>query len=68
VATDLLGHFNGHLGSDFYGGYNRCAGQHQRCWAHLLRDLHTLKEEHATDAGVGWAQAVRVLYYLLPQV
>jgi transposase len=63
VATDLLGDFEGHLGSDFYGGYNRYAGQHQRCWAHLLRDLHTLKENHAPDAGVvGWAQAVRALY------
>jgi len=63
VATELLGDFEGHLGSAFYGGYNRYAGQHQRCWAHLLRDLHTLKEVHATDAGVvGWAQAVRVLY------
>ena len=63
VATDLLGDFDGHLGSDFYGGYNRYAGRHQRCWAHLLRDLHRLKEDHATDAGVvGWAQAVRALY------
>jgi Transposase IS66 family len=63
VATDLLGDFDGHLGSDFYGGYTRYAGQHQRCWAHLLRALHTLKEEQAMDAGVvGWALVMRVLY------
>jgi Transposase IS66 family len=42
------------------GGSDR--GPHQRCWAPLLRDLHRLKEDHATDAGVvGWAQAVRAL-------
>jgi hypothetical protein len=23
VATDLLGHFDDHLGSDLYAGYNR---------------------------------------------
>jgi hypothetical protein len=42
------------------GGSGR--GPHQRCWAPLLRDLHRLKEDHATDAGVvGWALAVRAL-------
>lgn len=31
------------LVSDFYGGYNRFACRHQRCWVHLLRDLHKLR-------------------------
>lgn len=55
--------FHGHLVSDFYAGYNDYAGGHQRCWVHLLRDLHDLKEKHPEDAAVvEWAQAVRKLY------
>lgn len=50
VVEALLGtEFHGVLVSDFYGGYNVYRGQHQRCWVHLLRDLHTLKEEHPQD-------------------
>jgi hypothetical protein len=52
----LDGRFRGHLVSDFYGGYNQYAGRHQRCWVHLLRDLHTLKEAFPQDdigAGMG---------------
>ena len=49
--------------SDFYGGYNQYAGRHQRCWVHLLRDLHTLKEAFPQDESVqAWAQAVRATY------
>jgi len=63
VATALLGDFSGHLVTDFYGGYNRYEGKHQRCWVHLLRDLHALKEAYPARALiVGWARAVRALY------
>jgi transposase len=64
VVRHLLGgQFAGHLVSDFYSGYNVYAGKHQRCWVHLLRDLHTLKEEQADDAAVvEWTQALRGLY------
>jgi hypothetical protein len=63
VATELLGDFAGHLSTDFYGGYNAYSGKHQRCWTHLLRDLHDLKQVHAADAEIiAWAQAVRALY------
>lgn len=63
VRRILGGQFKGHLVSDFYCGYNGYAGKHQRCWVHLLRDLHALKEAHADDAEVvGWASAVRALY------
>lgn len=63
VRRILGGQFKGHLVSDFYCGYNGYAGKHQRCWVHLLRDLHALKEGHADDAEVvGWANAVRALY------
>jgi hypothetical protein len=51
------------LVSDFYVGYNNYAGPQQRCWAHLLRALHELKEEHAEDASVlTWAGEVRRVY------
>jgi len=64
VAQRLLGaRFRGVLVSDFYAAYNLIPGRHQRCWVHLLRDLHELKEEHATrDDVVAWAQRVRQLY------
>jgi len=55
--------FKGVLISDFFAGYNRYKGPHQRCWVHLLRDLHELKEEHAGDEAVlQWARDVRALY------
>ena len=64
VAQRLLGaRFRGVLVSDFYSAYNLIPGRHQRCWTHLLRDLHELKEEHAArDDVIQWAQAVRQLY------
>ena len=59
----LAGEFHGHLVSDFYAGYNDYEGEHQRCWIHLLRDLHELKEKHPEEvAVVEWGQAVRKLY------
>ena len=63
VKRILDGQFDGHLVSDFYCGYNLYAGKHQRCWVHLLRDLHALKEQQADDTDVvAWAQEVRALY------
>jgi hypothetical protein len=51
------------LGSDFYGGYNIHRGLHQRCWVHLLRDVHDLKEEFPQDEELWqWAKAVKALY------
>jgi transposase len=51
------------LVSDFYAGYNDYAGPQQRCWIHLVRDLHTLKEEHPDHPAVlSWARSVRSLY------
>src|SRR5262245_35127706 len=48
---------------DFYGSYNVYGGKHPRCWVHLLRDLHHLKEVHADNAAVvAWAEDVRALY------
>ena len=51
------------LVTDFYGGYNNYPGPHQRCWTHLLRAVHDLKEEQAQDTSVlTWAGEVRRLY------
>lgn len=64
VVEGFLGEeFRGVLGSDFYGAYNVYRGPHQRCWVHLLRALHDLKEEHPDDEAVQtWAQSLRALY------
>ncbi len=61
VVERVLRHtFQGVLVSDFYGAYNVYAGTHQRCWVHLLRDLHTLKEAHPTHVRVQrWCRYVR---------
>jgi|SRR5579862_7160546 len=67
VINTLLGEdFAGVLGSDFYAGYNDTpGGRHQRCWAHLLRDLHALKVEHPASLEVViWAKAVKDVYLL----
>jgi len=64
VVERLLGkEFTGVLVSDFYAAYNVYLGPHQRCWVHLLRDLHALQEDHAhADDVLRWVQGVRALY------
>ncbi len=63
VARELGEGFHGLLASDFCSAYNVYTGPHQRCWAHLLRDLHALQEEHAERAEVvAWAEQVQGLY------
>jgi len=55
--------FGGVLVSDFYTAYNHYPGLKQRCWAHLLRDIHGLKVLYPEDTGLArWAQAVQRLY------
>ena len=55
--------YGGVLVSDFYGAYTSYEGRHQYCWAHLLRDVDELVEQHRADALVrGWADAVHALY------
>lgn len=71
VVRRVLGNqFKGVLVSDFYVGYNDYECRKQRCWGHLLRDLHDLKEAHKGEQHqveedletVRWTQAVRALY------
>jgi transposase len=64
VVDDVLGPaFAGVLVTDFYAAYDHYAGPHQRCWTHLLRDVHALVERHPADATVAaWAAQVRAVY------
>ena len=64
VVAEVLGdEFEGVLVSDFYGAYNVHQGLHQRCWTHLLRDIHQLKEKYPGHQGLAkWAQQVREVY------
>lgn len=55
--------FNGVLVSDFYAAYNHYPGLKQRCWAHLLRDIHVLRALYQEDAGLAqWAENVHRIY------
>ena len=64
VVAEVLGdEFDGVLDSGFYGAYNVHQGLHQRCWTHLLRDIHQLKEKYPQHQGLAqWAQQVREVY------
>ena len=59
IGTD----FAGVLVSDFYGVYTGYAGRHHFCWAHLLRDMDELVDQHPEEPAVrGWADGVHALY------
>ena len=64
MVETLLGEaFGGVLVSDFYAGYSPHPGVKQKCWAHLLREVHDLRAAHADDAAVGaWAAGVHDVY------
>lgn len=64
VVKEVLGEeFEGVLVTDFYAAYNVHKGAHQRCWAHLLRDIHELKKKHEKDERVQkWSEAVKDIY------
>ncbi|HET6261578.1 MAG TPA: IS66 family transposase [Chloroflexia bacterium] len=67
VARSMSGtHYKGTLCSDFYAAYNEHACRHQRCWAHLLRDLAALEEQVGPSNAeiVEWIKEVVGLYKL----
>jgi transposase len=70
VVQEVLGEvYAGTLVSDFSGAYNIHDGPRQRCWVHLLRDLHDLRAAHPGDGEVAaWAEAVHDLYLEAKQV
>jgi hypothetical protein len=63
VVDAVLGEaFCGVIGCDFYAACHHYAGRKQRCWAHLLRDLHDLTHLYPQDACLTtWAAAVHTL-------
>jgi len=53
VVDEVLGPaFAGVLVTDFYAACDHYDAPHQRCWAHLLRDVHALVERHPADAAL----------------
>ena len=64
VVDEVLGEsFSGVIGCDFYAGYHHYAGRKQRCWAHLLRDIHDLTQLSPRDEALQtWATAVQRLF------
>lgn len=64
VARALVGAEDaGVLVTDFYAAYDQVPGAKQRCWAHLLRDVHALGEAHPARPDVqDWVQALKGLY------
>jgi hypothetical protein len=64
MVDEVLGdEFSGVLVSDFYAAYNHYPGMKQRCWAHLLREVHELRVAHPSDASVqAWATAVHEVF------
>ena len=64
MVDEVLGaDFGGVLVSDGYAGYTHHPCPHQRCWVHLLRDLHDLKRRHPAAAELAaWAGRIHELY------
>ncbi len=55
--------FAGVLVSGFYAGYAHYPGVKQKCWTHLLRDVHDVQVAHEQDAAVqAWAAGVHDVY------
>lgn len=63
IVGDQSEHFNGVIVSDFYAAYNTYLGFHQRCWVHLLRDIHELQQQYPDDQALSrWADGVYDIY------
>ena len=63
VDEALSDSFSGVLVSDFYAAYHHYDGPKQRCWVHLLRDIHDLRALYPDDAPLArWAEAVHGIY------
>lgn len=64
MVDEALGEeFRGVLVSDFYAAYHHYEGWKQRCWAHLLQDVHDLGVLAPDDASVAaWARGLHELF------
>lgn len=65
MVDEALGEeFRGVLVSDFYAAYHHYDGWKQRCWAHLLQDIHELRGLYPDDASVqAWADGLHQLFF-----
>ncbi len=55
--------FSGIVVSDFYKVYDHLLGEHQRCWAHLLRDVRELVGRYPKNRSLArWAHSLKLLY------
>ena len=63
VVDEVLGNAASVLVCDFYAAYHHYDGPIQRCWVHLLRDIHDLRTLYHDDAPLArWAEAVHGIY------
>ena len=63
VDEALSDSFSGVLVSDFYAAYHHYDGPKQRCWAHLLRDIHDQRTLYPDAAPLArWADVVHGIY------
>ena len=63
VDQALSDAFSGVLVSDCYAAYHHYDGPKQRCWAHLLRDIHDQRAHYPDAAPLArWADAVHGIY------
>ena len=63
VDEALSDAFSGVLVSDCYAAYHHYDGPKQRCWAHLLRDIHDLRTLYPDATPLArWADAVHGIY------
>ncbi len=63
VVTRVLGdRYKGVLVTDFYAAYGRLESRKQKCLVHLLRELHTLREELPPADVAAFVQPVMTLF------
>jgi transposase len=63
VDAVLDARFSGVLVSDFYAAYHHYPGRKQRCWVHVLRTAHELRQVYPEDAGLArFAEQLHALY------
>ena len=64
MVQKILGpEFVGVLVADYYAAYNHVLGEKQRCWAHLLRAVSELWDDHPDNRSVKlWVRKIKALY------
>lgn len=64
VVEEILGEvFGGVLCTDFYGAYHKIECEKQKCWSHILRDLHNLGEKHPKNLEVAYFKSRLKIFF-----